>query len=568
MKSGIIRQKFLQYFVGHGHKIMPASSLVPENDPSVLFTTAGMQQFKDYYLFPEKIKYKKITTIQPCFRTSDIEEVGDANHLTLLEMLGNFSFGDYFKFDAIKWAYEFITSELKIPLDRIHVTVFRGDKYVKLDDESIKIWRDLGMPDTKIKMGTREDNFWGPTGDAGPCGPTTEIYVDGCEIWNIVFNEYYQDKNGKLARLAKPGVDTGAGLERITAVMQKVKSVYQTDLFSPVFENVQKMSQKKNQKSLRIVTEHARAIVFLLSAGIMPSNKEQGYVTRRLIRRLITHSHLLSIKDNSNQIFVEQFIKMMGDSYPALKDNRARILENFVAEENKFLKTLKLGLKHFNKISANKKISGHDAFMLYDSFGFPLELTEELAGQKKLKVDKNGFLDELNQQKDRSRTAAKGFYKGGLAGMDKDEIKYHTATHLLHAALRKVLGHHVSQKGSNINPERLRFDFSHPDKLTPRQIKEVEDLVNEQIKKSLPVKMEEMSLTDAKAKGALAFFTTKYGDKVKVYSICPSTSSGRPFSVEVCGGPHVANTCELGVLKIVSEKSSSSGVRRIKAVIK
>lgn len=561
MKSSIIRQKFLQYFVKAGHQIMPAASLIPENDPSVLFTTAGMQQFKDYYLFPEKIKYEKVTTIQPCFRTSDIEEVGDSSHLTFLEMMGNFSFGDYFKFEAIKWAYEFVREELKIPLKRIYVTIFRGDKFIELDDESIKIWRDLGMPDEKIKMGTREDNWWGPTGEAGPCGPTTEIYVDGYEIWNIVFNQYYQDKNKKLAELAKPGVDTGAGLERLTAVMQNVKSIYETDLFLPVYQKVHKVACKKNLQSTRIVTEHTRAIVFLLSAGIMPSNKEQGYVARRLIRRLVTHSHLLGIKDNTNQLFLEQYIKLMGDIYPDLKDKRAEILENFVLEENKFLKTLKLGLKHFNKMSARSKISGKDAFLLYDSFGFPLELTEELAKEKKLKIDKAGFLKELQKQKERSRTVQKGFYKGGLAGMSDKEIKYHTATHLLHAALRKILGKHVQQMGSNINPERLRFDFAHLDKLTPEQIKKVENFVNEQIKKSLPVKLEEMTITQARDSAALGFFSHKYGAKVKVYFI-------GDFSREICGGPHIKNTRELGVFKIVSEKSSSSGIRRIKAVLK
>lgn len=568
MKSSEIRKKFVDFFGKRGHKELPPAPLIPENDPSVLFTSAGMQKFKDYYLFPEKSPCKKITTIQPCFRTSDIEEVGDNCHLTLLEMLGNFSFGDYFKFDAIHWADEFIREELKIPLKRIHVTIFRGDKFSELDDESIKIWRDLGMPDEKIKMGTREDNWWGPTGEQGPCGPTTEIYVDDHEIWNIVFNQYYQDKNKKLAELANPGVDTGAGLERLAAAMQNVKSIYQTDLFLPIYKKVQKNSSKINKYSQIIVTEHARAITFLLSAGIMPSNKEQGYVTRRLIRRLVTHSHLLGIKDNTNQLFLEQYIKLMGDIYPDLKDNRAKILENFVSEENKFLKTLKLGLKHFNKILSGKKISGKDAFMLYDSFGFPLELTEELAIRKKIKVDKAGFNKELNCQKERSRTAAKGFFKGGMGGLGDKEIKYHTATHLLHAALRKVLGKHVGQKGSNINPERLRFDFSHPDKLTSKQIKKIEDLVNQQIKKSLPVKMEEMSLAQAKKQGALAFFNNKYGTKVKVYSIGPSTSSGQPCSVEVCGGPHVKNTRELGVFKITSEKSSSSGIRRIKAILK
>lgn len=574
MNSSEIRQQFIDFFSQRGHQHWPAAGLIPENDPTVLFTTAGMQQFKDYYLFPEKALATKVTSVQPCFRTSDIEEVGDDSHLTLLEMLGNFSFGDYFKQEAIRWVWEFITEILKISPSRIYVTVFRGDKLMPLDQESIKIWRGIGVQDNRIKTGDREDNWWGPTGEQGPCGPTTEIYVDDYEIWNIVFNEYYQDKKKKFARLVQPGVDTGLGLERLSAVMQNKKSIYQTDLFAPVYEKVAKLAAKKNQRSQRIVTEHSRAIAFLLSQGILPSNKEQGYVLRRLIRRLVLHSRLLGINKQNNQDFLADFIQLWGDVYTSLKDNRSQILTAFVEEEEKFLKTLDLGLKRLEKILASKPqlISGQEAFLLYDSFGFPLELTEELAKGRKIPVDQKGFQAELDKQKERSRTSAKGFYKGGLTGLSEAEKKLHTTTHLLHAALRQVLGSQVQQKGSNINPERLRFDFSHPQALTEEEIKKVTDLVNQQIKKSLPVRMAEMSLEEAKALGALAFFSQKYGEKVKVYTIgTPSTHSARsgsPFSREVCGGPHVSNTSQLGHFCITSEKSSSAGIRRIKAVLR
>ncbi len=579
MTSDTIRKQFIDFFTRRGHKNLPASPLIPENDPTVLFTSAGMQQFKKFYLDPTLAKEKKVVTIQPCIRTSDIEEVGDDTHLTMLEMLGNFSFDGYFKFDAIHLAWEFITEVLKIDPKRIEVTVFRGDKLTPLDYESIKIWQDMGVSPKKIRMGAREDNFWGPTGEEGPCGPTTEIYIDGIEIWNLVFNQYFKDRTGKFLELEKPGVDTGMGLERLVAVMQNKKNIYQTDLFLPIIHLIKKLGRLKRSNDLsdpnersdrtartseRIIADHGRAIAFLLSEEILPSNKEQGYVVRRLLRRMIIHAKLLGIESITSQI-LPLIISLFKDRYYNLTDKEERILEIALSEEEKFGKTLNLGLKHFNKLLKNnqKTISGKDAFMLYDSYGFPIELTEELAHKNKLKVSRKAFEDELRAQKERSRTATKGFFKGGLASGSEQETKLHTATHLLHAALRKIIGPHVQQMGSNINAERLRFDFSHREKLTSEQIKKIEDLVNEQIKKSLPITLTEMATTQARDSGALGFFAHKYGAKVKVYSI----GLKRPFSVEICGGPHVKNTRELGHFKIIKEESSSSGVRRIKAIL-
>lgn len=580
MQSSEIREQFVNFFQKRGHKLLSPSPLIPQNDSTVLFTSAGMQQFKNHYLDPSQAKYKKVVTIQPCIRTSDIEEVGDDCHLTMLEMLGNFSFNDYFKYEAIRWAWEFVTEVLKINPKRVYVTVFRGDKTTPLDSESISIWRKIGVSDKKIKMGDREDNFWGPTGEEGPCGPTTEIYIDNFEVWNIVFNQYFKDKSGKYFELAKPGVDTGVGFERLAAVMQDKKNIYETDLLEPIMKSIRRLERAKRsndsskrsdgtcERSERIIADHGRTIAFLISEGILPSNKDQGYVLRRLIRRMIVQGELLGISEVTTKI-LPLAIDSLKDSYHQLVEKEEKILEIALAEEEKFAKTLSQGLKYLEKILAKKpkKISGQDAFMLYDSYGFPWELIEELATKNKVKVDKKGFEKELEKQKERSRQATKGFFKGGLAGKSKEEIKLHTATHLLHAGLRQVLGSHVRQMGSNINPERLRFDFSHPDKLTEEQIKKVEDMVNEQIRKSLPVKMEEMTVTLARDSGALGFFHHKYGDKVKVYSIGPK-KRGEPFSVEICGGPHVKNTRELGSFKIIKEESSSAGIRRIKAVLK
>lgn len=567
MKINNIRKQFIKFFIERGHKNLPPSSIIPENDPSVLFTTAGMQQFKPYYLDPKKSDYKNVVTCQPCVRTSDIEEVGDNTHLTMLEMLGNFSFDGYFKYDAIRYAWEFITEVLKIDSKRIHVTVFAGDKLTPLDGESIRIWREIGVADSKIKMGGREDNFWGPTGSEGPCGPTTEIYVDDVEVWNIVFNEYYY-QNGEYTELAHPGIDTGMGLERLAVMMQGKKNVYDIDSFEPIMTRIRHLAKKTNAKSERIIADHARTISFLINAGIIPSNKEHGYILRRLIRRMVVHADLIGLDRPTNSI-IPIAIQTLKDPYYDLVDNEIKILEVALAEEEKFSKTLKSGMNQLNKkLAKNPKIlKGDFVFLLYDSFGFPLELTEELADQKNIKVDKAGFLKKLDEQKERSRTAAKGLFKGGLIGTGEQEIKYHTATHLLHSALRQVLGSEVHQMGSNINSERLRFDFSYPQKMTPEEIKKTEDLVNAQIKKALPVKMEEMSLKDARESSAIGLFTHKYGKTVKVYSIGPSASSGRPWSVEICGGPHVTNTKELGKFRIIKEESSSSGVRRIKAIL-
>jgi len=561
MNSAEIREKFIDFFSKNGHITTSASPLVPLNDPSVLFTSAGMQQFKNYYLDPTLAKNKRVTSIQPCIRTSDIDEVGDLTHLTMLEMLGNFSFGDYFKFEAISWGWEFITKILEIDTKRIFVTVYRGDKIVPLDDESIKIWRQIGVKDQNIKMGDREDNFWGPTGEEGPCGPTTEIYVDGIEVWNIVFNQYFKDKKGNFTELSYPGVDTGMGLERIACISQNKKSIYETDLLLPIVNKIKNESKIQNEKSIRIIADHARATTFLLNEGIVPSNKEQGYVLRRLMRRLIVHANLIGFNEPTTQI-IPVVIKNFSNIYGQLLDNEEKILEIALSEEEKFSKTIKLGLKRLEKIFASKpkKITGEETFQLYDSFGFPFELTEELAKKENIIVNKCEFDTELLKQKERSRTATKGLFKGGLSGGDEQEKKLHTATHLLHAALRIVLGEHVSQMGSNITPERLRFDFPHNEKLTPSKLTKIENLVNEQIKKALPIIKEETTITEARDSAALGFFKHKYGERVTIYSI-------GDFSKEICGGPHVKNTKELGHFKIIKEESSSAGVRRIKAIL-
>jgi alanyl-tRNA synthetase len=587
MTSRELRQEFLAFFEKKGHKIVPSSSLIP-TDPSVLLTTAGMQQFKPYYLGESSPYGPNVASCQKCFRTSDIEEVGDESHLTFIEMLGNFSFGGYFKEKAIKLAYEFLFEELKLPIDNAIFTVFQGDKDVPADEESIQIWKRLGIPENKIKKRRREDNFWGPTGEEGPCGPTTEIHLlnplkggeagDGAkpqrpgnvELWNLVFNEYYQDRNKKLTPLKQKGVDTGMGLERLAMVVQQKTSVFETDLFLPIIDEINSKLKTQNsklqlkiqnlEKIKRIIADHTKGIVFLAAEGIFPSNVEQGYVLRRILRRAIRYGKLLDLEKNFLIPPAQKVIEIYKDVYPEVKSKEADVLTVIQKEEEKFEKTLNQGLKQFEKIAAQGDIGGQEAFHLFDTYGFPLELTEELAKERGLKVDKKGFEEAFKKHQEISRAGAESKFGGVGKEATYEATKLHTATHLLHAALREVLGNHVKQMGSDITPQRLRFDFSHPQKMTADQIKKVEDLVNQKIKEDLAVKKTEMPYQEAIKSGALAFFKEKYPQIVTVYSI-------NNFSKEICAGPHVNRTSEIGQIKIIKEESSGAGIRRIRAIL-
>ena len=579
-----LRQKYLNFFQKNGHTIIPAASLIPQNDPTVLFTTAGMHPLVPYLLGERHPGGNRLADVQKCIRTGDIDEVGDAWHLTFFEMLGNWSLGDYFKKEAIEMSFEFLTKELNIPIEKLAVSCFAGEpeNNIPRDDEVAGIWESLGLPKSRIQFLNRESNWWGPAGQTGPCGPDTEMFywadeeaaparfdpTDNrwVEIWNDVFMQYNKTENGKYEPLKQKNVDTGMGLERTVAVLNGCKSVFEIDEFKPIVEKIKKLAQTKDDiKSIRIVADHIRAATFILGdeKGIEPSNIEQGYVLRRLIRRAVRYGKMIGIDGIFTFKIAEVVIKQLADDYPELKQNKDFILEQLAREEEKFSLTLEKGLKEFEKIST-QDISGHDAFVLFSTYGFPLEITTELATEKNLKVDEIGFRQEFAKHQELSRTASAGKFKGGLADNSEQTTKYHTAAHLLDAALRQVLGDHVFQKGSNITAERLRFDFSHSEKLTDEQKKAVEDLVNAQIQQNLPVTMAEMTLEEAKKIGALGVFESKYGEKVKVYTI---GAAGNPFSREICGGPHVENIGGLGNFKITKEESSSSGVRRIKAIL-
>ena len=542
MQADEIRLKFLKFFENRGHKIIPSASLVPENDPSVLFTTAGMQQFKPYYTNPQNADKdfgsRNIVTAQKCIRTGDIDEVGDTTHLTFFEMLGNFSFGGYGRSEAITYAYDFITKELGLEIS--YITIYEGSKNVPRDTESEKIWKELGVE--KIKEES-SDVFWGPTGDSGPCGPTTEIYCKNnadqdVEIWNIVFNEYFCDgsreklNKGKanLKKLDILGIDTGMGLERLLATVQKKKSVYGTDVFN-----------NEESREERIVADHIKASLFIISDGVIPSNTGTGYVLRRLIRRAVIFS-----KQSLTQE-IEKVKKIYKEVYAL--DDKGEIEK----EEKKFRETLEKGLKEFEK--------GVDPFILFTTYGFPIELTEELAKERGQTVDIKDFNKKMVEHQKLSQTASAGMFKGGLADVGTESIKYHTATHLLLVALRKILSEDIMQKGSNITAERMRFDFNWPEKVSADKLKEMENLVNEKIQEKIPVEMIELPKEEAiKVVKNLAFDLSKYGDIVKIYKI-------GDFSIEFCGGPHVSNTRELGQFKIQKEEAVAQGIRRIKAVL-
>lgn len=585
MLASELKERFLSFFEKRGHKIIPSSPLVPRDDPTSLFISAGMQPLVPYLLGEPHPLGKKLANLQICLRTDDIDQVGDAYHHTFFEMLGNWSLGAYFKKEAISLSFEFLTQELHLPPERIVVTVFAGEGEIPPDKESATIWQSLGISKKRIYFLGREENWWGPVGETGPCGPCSEMYLEvapgpcsencrpGCkcgryvEIWNDVFMEYRRTEEGKFLPLKQKNVDTGMGVERTTAVLQGKDDNYQTELFSLLIQKIEKISglnyfEKKNKRVFRIIADHLRAAVFILAEGVLPSNVERGYVVRRLIRRVIRYFYLWNLKQDCTPQIGQTVIQVYKGEYPHLRKNREQILSLLLAEERKFRKTLRKGLARFEKIASSAKgiIDGQTAFQLYDTFGFPLELTLELAKEKGLEVDSKGFERAFLKHQAESRKGAKGRFAGGLVERSKEAIKLHTATHLLQAGLRKILGEHVQQRGSNITGKRLRFDFSHPKKLGAEEIKKIENLVNQKIRENLPVKMEILDFSEARRRGALAFFQARYPERVKVYSIAD-------FSKEICAGPHVSFTGEIGGIKIVKSEQIGAGIQRIYAVL-
>jgi alanyl-tRNA synthetase len=594
MTGNELRSAYIEFFKTKGHAEISGRSLIPENDPTVLFTTAGMHPLVPYILGEPHPAGRRLVDCQKCMRTDDIDEVGDTSHLTFFEMLGNWSLGDYFKKDAIAFSYEFLTSRqwLGFSPDKLSVSVFAGDDEVPPDAEAAEIWKSHGIPEGRIHFLPRKDNWWGPAGQTGPCGPDTEMFIDtgrpacgpdcrpGCncgkyfEVWNDVFMQYNKTAEGGYPPLEQKTVDTGMGVERTIAMIQGRTTVFETELFRPIVEALQSVCGRKygenadTDKSFRIVTDHVRAATFILGDdhGVKPSNLGQGYILRRLIRRSIRHGRKLSLEGGFLGGLAAEVIGIYQGFYPELSQRKELIMTELRLEEGRFSETLKKGEHEFEKLLPNllknpqKIIPGRVAFRLYDTYGFPIELTEELAGENGLSVDRKGFEEAFGKHQELSKLGAEKVFKGGLADNSEMTTRLHTATHLLHQALRSVLGTHVAQKGSNITPERLRFDFSHPQPMSEDEVKRVEEIVNEQISRDLPVRMEVMTLEEAKAFGAIALFGEKYEEKVKVYSI-------GDFSKEVCGGPHVERTGPLGRFRIQKEQSSSSGVRRIRAVL-
>ena len=582
MKAIEIRNKFLEFFKKHNHNIIPSAPLIPENDPSVLFTTAGMQPLVPYLLGEKHPAGKRIADYQKCVRTVDIDSVGDNRHLTYFEMLGNWSLGDYFKEEAIAMSYEFLTKELGINPEKLSVTCFAGDEDAPRDMEAFNAWKKAGIPEERIYFYGKKENWW-IAGEEGPCGPDTEMFLDtgkpacsdncqpSCdcgkyvEIWNNVFMEYYKSKNG-ITKLKQRNVDTGLGLERMAMLLQKVETPFDTELFKPVMDKLKELEKVDDIKSRRIVAEHLRSSIMIIADGGRPSNIDRGYVLRRLIRRMTRHMSKLQIDLENISDLIDLTINNLNEMYPELQTKRDIIKNVIIEEKDKFIKTLGHGEKEFEKVinkleQENKNvIDGKTIFKLYETYGFPPEITADLAQEKGYKIDLTEFDKLFKEHQEKSRLGSEQKFKGGLAEQNEITTAYHTATHLLHQALRNVLGDHVKQSGSNISTERLRFDFSHPEKMTPEQIKQVEDIVNEQIKRDLNVVSEEMPLEEAKKSGAIGLFENKYGDTVKVYTI-------GDFSKEICGGPHVKHTGELGHFKIKKEESSSAGIRRIKAIL-
>ena len=583
MRAIDIRNKYLKFFESHGHKVIPSAPLIPENDPSVLFTTAGMQPLVPYLLGEKHPEGKRLTDFQKCVRTVDIDEVGDNRHLTYFEMLGNWSLGDYFKEESIRMSFEFLTKELGIPIEKLSVTVFAGDEDAPRDEESASIWKEVGMPEDHIYYFGKDDNWW-IAGEEGPCGPDTEMFYDtgkepcskdcnpscSCgkyvEIWNNVFMEYYKSKDGTYSKLKQQNVDTGLGLERMNMLLQGKETPYDTEIFAPIMEKLSKLAKKDDITSRRIVAEHLRSSMMIISDGGRPSNVDRGYVLRRLIRRMTRHLNKLEIDLNELFGLIDLNIDNLKEMYPDLAKNREIIKQVLIEEKDKFMKTLAHGEKEFEKAMAriksqnSQKIDGQTVFRLYDTYGFPPEVTSDLAKEQGFEIDMEEFQKLYKEHQEKSRMGSEQKFKGGLADQSPETICYHTATHLLNAALKIVVNKDVHQKGSNITQERMRFDFSCDHKLTDEEKQKTEDLVNEWISEALPVTVEEMKKEDAIQSGAECMFIEKYPDIVTVYSI-------GNVSKELCGGPHVKNTSELGTFKIKKEEASSAGVRRIKAIL-
>ncbi|QMU99023.1 alanine--tRNA ligase [Borrelia sp. A-FGy1] len=591
MKLDDLRRKYIEFFESKGHCEISGKSLIPDNDSTVLFNTAGMQPLVSYLLGEMHPLGDMLVDVQKCLRTGDIDKVGDFSHLTFFEMLGNWSLGNYFKELSIKYSFEFLTSSsyLNISKDKLYVSVFEGDENIPKDTETASVWESLGIPCNRIFYLSREHNFWGPVGNVGPCGPDTEIFVDtgidkcsskcditcSCgkyfEIWNNVFIQYRKDENGYYEELSRKCVDTGMGVERTITFLQGKSSVYDTEAFEPIIKKIEQASGRiygrnlADDRAIRIIADHIKASCFILadSFAVLPSNVGQGYVLRRIIRRAIRYAKKIGIESHFLADLVDSVDGIYKSFYKELTEKKCFIKNELRKEEEKFFKTLRHGEQEFVKLTQkllSKEIPGEFSFKLYDTYGFPYEITEELASEHGFSVDKIGFEEHFRKHQEISKKGGDKVFKGGLADCTYETIKLHTATHLLHKSLKLVLGEHVRQKGSNITKERLRFDFSHPHRMTDDEIKRVEDIVNLQIKNALSVEKSIMSLDDAIARGAIALFGEKYDDIVSVYEI-------DGFSIEVCGGPHVKNTSELGTFKIQKEQASSSGVRRIRAVL-
>lgn len=589
MKPNELRKKYLEFFKKRGHKIIESAPLIPENDPTVLFTTAGMHPLVPFLLGQPHPMGKRLVNVQKCVRTGDIEEVGDDTHLTFFEMMGNWSLGDYFKKETIEWSFEFLTKILKIPVEKLAVSCFKGDKNAPKDTESAEIWQNLGIPSSRIAFLDKNENWWGPASETGPCGPDTEMFYwnsdkkppkkfdsnddTWVEIWNDVFMEYNKTKNRKFEPLKQKNVDTGMGLERVLMILQNKKNVFETSLFANIIKEISGPTSKargletksrgnSNDKSTRIIADHLRAATFILgdTRGVVPSNTEQGYILRRLIRRAIRHLKLLGSAKSITNI-AEVVIADYKEAYPLLKKKEKFILEELEKEEKKFQRTLEKGLRKFEKLIENKKkISGVEAFNMYQTYGFPLEMIEELAKERNIQIDVAGFNKENKKHQKLSRKGAEKRFKGGLADASMESTRLHTATHLLNEALRKAVDSKIKQRGSNITPERLRFDFNFNRKLTDEEVKRVENLVNQKIKEDLLVTKKKMKFQDALDSGAESEFGAKYPSEVFVYSI-------GNFSKEICGGPHVEHSAQIGKFKIIKQKSIAAGVRRIKAVV-
>lgn len=581
MTADELRKKFIAFFVDKGHKEIPSASLIPENDPTTLFISAGMHPLVPYLLGEPHPSGKRLCSVQKCLRTGDIDEVGDTRHQTFFEMMGSWSLGDYWKEEMIPWSFEFMTKVMHIPLDKIFITCFAGDKDAPRDNETAALWEKAGIPKERIFFLGKKDNWWGPAGQTGPCGPDSEMYFDtgkekcgsdckpSCdcgkylEFWNDVFMQYNKTAEGKYEPLKQKNIDTGMGVERMLMVMNNIYDAYRLDVLWPIIKKIEEISGKKyegNERPTRIIADHLRAATFVIADGVTPSNTEQGYVLRRLIRRAVRFGKMLGVGKPFVTEVADEVIKIMGRVYPELEENKRKTKEELAREEERFSKTLANGLKEFERVVRDlgdiREIRGEKAFSLYETYGFPLELTVEMAKEKGLAVDEEEFAKAAEEHQQKSRIGAEKKFSGGLADHSEVATKYHTATHLLHQALRDILGDQVHQVGSNITAERLRFDFTYPEKLTEGQIKTVEEIVNQKITEDLLVKMEVMSLEEAESKGVLAFFEQKYGEQVKVYSI-------GDYSKEVCGGPHVDSTGQIGKIKIIKEESCGAGKRRI-----